>query len=84
MLTPGRGLELKIAGYGERSVQAALSLNSLGETYLKANKITEAEEVLKKVRHRIPLITSKHTFSSPSRALLNPRFAVVAMEYEEV
>lgn len=43
-------LQLKIRGYGEDSIQAALSFNTLGETYLAigGDKLAKAEESLRK------------------------------------
>lgn len=41
-------LDLKIRAFSENSVQAALSFNTLGETYLKIGTLDKAEEVIKK------------------------------------
>lgn len=43
-------LVLKIRGFGEESIQAAISFNTLGETYLKMgpSKLDDAEKNLKK------------------------------------
>lgn len=41
-------LEDKIRAHGEESIHAALSFNSLGETYLEVGKLDEAEQCFKK------------------------------------
>ena len=41
-----RALELKVRLFSERSTQAALSYNELGECYLRLNNLPAAEEAL--------------------------------------
>jgi tetratricopeptide (TPR) repeat protein len=41
-------LELKLRAFGEESVQAAISYNALGEVYLQAGELSEAEKVFAK------------------------------------
>ena len=43
-----RSLEIKIQLFGDRSIQAALSFNELGELYLRSNNLEAAQRVLKK------------------------------------
>ena len=43
-----RSLEIKIQLFGERSIQAALSFNELGESYLRSNDLEAAQRALKK------------------------------------
>ena len=43
-----KALAIKLRVYGEESVQAAVSFNSMGESYIKAGRLDDAEEVLQK------------------------------------
>lgn len=43
-----RSLEIKIQLFGERSIQAGLSFNELGEFYLRSNNLEAAQRALKK------------------------------------
>ena len=46
-----QALPLKIAGFGPDSVQAAITLNALGECHLKAGNLDEAASFLQRALH---------------------------------
>lgn len=57
-----QALQLKIRGFGDESVQPALSYNTLGETYLKMGKLDKVERNLKKA---LRCATGASTAGSP-------------------
>lgn len=45
-----KALQIKVAAYGMKSIQAGLTLNALGEEYLATGDLEQAEEALKMSR----------------------------------
>lgn len=70
-----RCVELKIQLFGERSIQAALSFNELGECYLRSNDLEAAQIALKKA-------LKVRDYRSAGGLEIGPRFdAAVSRDY---